>query len=319
MKYEFEYVYLLQVYPANDLPVYKYGKTTRAFTERYKEYTKVSPKIILVLSCEDCATLEKNTLKEIRLKYNMRNDLGKEYFEGPLSDVTRTVINKYRDHVRAKRNGIDDEINRHGILKNAASVSSSIEELGETTDTERSIVATYAIDADNRKLLRELYYAGTNIFGENYENYLTVPSSQIGKKKFLATMIPDKLELSIAAGVLPSTIVSIVNDQIIGSRLSEESIKECLLWCIDNLDHELFSELADLCGINPVDYTSYIKPIDQHLFLGAVKEEEREESEENVYSGHEKNSHIYMEIGKRKGIGSSLFGTILNLLRVRRK
>lgn len=258
-KYEFEYVYLLQVYPANNVPVYKYGKTTRAFLERYKEYSKVSPKIILVLSCLDCATLEKVTLKEIRTSFIMRNDLGKEYFEGPLEDITRLVINKYREHVRKQRNQQDNDCDIH--LREYSMKTMNDEEIKELCKTEQMAedLAGYAIESENRMLIRKLYDNGYNIFGEDYSNYFGIDDHAM--KFFLTTMMPDHLF------VPPSVASLVVADKLVKHRLSSESVDNLLKHCIEHFNYDLFKSVSTMYNVDVSKFIPIIDPIDHSAFI----------------------------------------------------
>lgn len=77
------YIYLLQEreFVNKTENIYKIGRTKKENLQRFNQYPKGS-KLLFQMICNDCINVEKNVLKMFKDKFNQRNDIGLEYFEG---------------------------------------------------------------------------------------------------------------------------------------------------------------------------------------------------------------------------------------------
>jgi len=252
MALKLEYVYLLNVYPGTEVPVYKYGQTMRHFPERFKDYKNAKPTIILVLSCEFCKNLEKTTLKKIKEEFNMRPDLGREYFEGDLAKIKRVVINEYRTHVKAYSNNapvdadatdgtvsivdtIEHIINGHEHAELNESLANSLR-ASEIIDIAELV--DLAVTSKNRRFLRFLHDNNFDIFGPKYELYFRMNDDI---KSFYDLMLPRTITLDDS-----KIIAKALGDKYMATRLCQETIKTYLVACIDDIDYDLFKEYISL-------------------------------------------------------------------------
>lgn len=87
-----QYIYVLQEreFVRNNENVYKLGKTVNP-KQRLSSYPKGS-KVHMVMPCEDCNEAEKYLLDLFRELFISRKDIGSEYFEGDLLEMTNTVM-----------------------------------------------------------------------------------------------------------------------------------------------------------------------------------------------------------------------------------
>lgn len=244
-----EYVYLLRVFPGNDKWIFKYGRTMRHFPERFKDYHAAKPTIILVLSCTYCKVLESATLADIRKNFMMRNDLGREYFEGDLDQVKRLIINKYRTHVKEykfsataeeqidindSQSSFEAIINDHSYNlmtpELALQINESAVDLGDLLEV--------ANQANNKRFIRYLHENRFDIFGVNYENYFKLP---LDIRQFYSTMAPDEIVLQD-----PIIIARALKDEYLANIVSQESIKIYLIDCINRIDYAGYKKFAGL-------------------------------------------------------------------------
>jgi hypothetical protein len=87
-----EYLYLLRVYSNNPDKIYKIGRTSRQFSDRYEEYKCTNPVIILVIKCIHSNVYETRILKKFRESFVERKDMGREYFTGNVMKMVTTII-----------------------------------------------------------------------------------------------------------------------------------------------------------------------------------------------------------------------------------
>ena len=88
------YIYLLQEprFIQTNESVYKVGKTKQANLTRFNQYPKGSV-LLLQTVCSNCDLMEVNIIKLFKTKYIRRKDIGNEYFEGNLNDMTDDIMN----------------------------------------------------------------------------------------------------------------------------------------------------------------------------------------------------------------------------------
>jgi hypothetical protein len=89
------YVYLIQEreFIKTGENIYKIGKTTQTRSDRFRQYPKGS-NLILHIKCENCHDLERILLNEFSEKFILREDIGKEYFEGDLNEMKKLLIER---------------------------------------------------------------------------------------------------------------------------------------------------------------------------------------------------------------------------------
>ena len=91
------YIYLLherEFINANK-PIYKIGKTTQINCRRFYQYPKGS-KLILLLECKNCDSMEKILINEFKLKFTCCDkEIGREYFEGNVEEMKTVIWNIY--------------------------------------------------------------------------------------------------------------------------------------------------------------------------------------------------------------------------------
>jgi len=263
------YVYLLRVYPSNNVPVYKYGKTSRHFPERFKDYKQAQPIILIVLSCRFCDILEKTTLKLIKENYVMRPDIGREYFEGDLNKIKKTVINAYRDHVReypcsetsdeeltsSTQQDLIEICNAIRQKETFAALSDKISSLKDDIDSIGQIIMC-AITIDNRRFLHDMHVAGYDIFGADYEYYLSANASI---RCFMQILSPE-----VVSHGTSTVVEKLLNDEFMSGKVDNDSIKKLIAEQILNYDHDKFKK-----------YIKYYKG-DHNDFKNDIAEEYRE-------------------------------------------
>jgi hypothetical protein len=90
-KIEDQFIYLIQTreFIKSGECIYKLGKT-RNPKGRLTSYPKGS-RIYLLLKCEDCDTTEKELIKLFTDKFNIRNDIGNEYFYGNVDEMSKLI------------------------------------------------------------------------------------------------------------------------------------------------------------------------------------------------------------------------------------
>ena len=89
-----DYIYLIRTREFIQLnqPVYKIGRTKQPNFNRLKQYPKGS-EVIDWLSCFNCIITEKILIKEFKQHFKHRPDLGNEYFEGNVIDMSNLLTN----------------------------------------------------------------------------------------------------------------------------------------------------------------------------------------------------------------------------------
>lgn len=291
------YVYLLQVYPAGTKQVYKYGKTARHFTERFKDYKQAQPIILLVLSCKYCDKLEKETLKLIKEQFTMRPDIGREYFEGDLNKIKKTIINKYREHVRehpcieetdnevTDKDTVLDFIN--GTTNNMTeSIVLSIGKILEGGEITAEELAKVAMTVDNRRFLRYLSDEGYDIFGNDFENYFNAPTEM---KIFIKTLLPSTIKLPPSASN-KKIVERLLNDHRTGDLVDNDTIKWYLEMCVFNYEYENFKLVFEKYKGSMDDFEELIPKDELHWYKGHAKRQTKvhvDMIEFADHSGHE--------------------------------
>ena len=71
--------------------VYKPGRTARPIEKRLAEYSKGS-RLLFVMPCPNSKDVEDIIVKRFTLLFKHRSDLGREHFEGPLSEMVSEMI-----------------------------------------------------------------------------------------------------------------------------------------------------------------------------------------------------------------------------------
>ena len=89
------YIYLLyeREFKNANQPIYKIGKTTQENCRRFSQYPKGS-KLILLLECEDCHTMEKDIINDFNLYFTSHEEIGREYFEGDVGEMKTMICNR---------------------------------------------------------------------------------------------------------------------------------------------------------------------------------------------------------------------------------
>lgn len=88
------YIYLIQEreFFVSNQNVYKIGKTKQENMKRVAQYPKGS-NLILYIKCQDCDKTEIQLINEFITKYKHRRDIGNEYFEGDVNQITYDIFN----------------------------------------------------------------------------------------------------------------------------------------------------------------------------------------------------------------------------------
>jgi len=89
---EYSYIYIIQEreFINAKQPVYKIGKTSGEIQRRYSQYPKNS-RLLFTQHVNNCHAVEKIVIKELTEKFTIRKDIGREYFEGPLNEISKCV------------------------------------------------------------------------------------------------------------------------------------------------------------------------------------------------------------------------------------
>ena len=80
--------------------VYKIGRTSQQDLSRFKNYSKGS-KLLFLIVCNNSIQIEKNIIEIFKTKYKFREDRGAEYFEGDYNMMIKdifTIIYEYNDN-----------------------------------------------------------------------------------------------------------------------------------------------------------------------------------------------------------------------------
>ncbi len=112
------YIYLIieREFLNSNQGVYKIGKSKQENCKRTITYPKGS-KLIYVRTCKNCDKLEKNIIDLFVSKYNLRKEIGAEYFEGNEFDMINDINNIintefdgeiFQDWLVKQKNRIDD-------------------------------------------------------------------------------------------------------------------------------------------------------------------------------------------------------------------
>lgn len=88
------YIYLIQEreFFVSNQNVYKIGKTKQDNMKRLKDYPKGS-NLILYIKCKDCDKIEIQLINDFIKKYKHRRDIGNEYFECDVNQITYDIFN----------------------------------------------------------------------------------------------------------------------------------------------------------------------------------------------------------------------------------
>lgn len=88
------YIYLIQEreFFVSKQNVYKIGKTKQDNMKRVAQYPKGS-RLILYIECKDCDKTEIQLINDFITKYKHRTDIGNEYFEGDVNQITYDIFN----------------------------------------------------------------------------------------------------------------------------------------------------------------------------------------------------------------------------------
>lgn len=251
-----EYVYLLRVFAGAKDNIFKYGRTARHFPERFKEYSKVNPIIVMVLACQQSNLLEKRTLKQIRERFVQRPDLGREYFEGPIDDIKNIVLNEYDGHN-------EDWPIGQGSTKTEIPVSS--------LDPED--FSWYIRDnLGDKKKLRESFKERSELADGLPEVLVTCPTEN--DRMFLSIHLKEKNNIKGQ-----SIIRQALRDPLICRRISDESLVDYLRELVIRFDYMGYRESIKLyedlgLSVKPIDFLESVSteydlcPKDIELFLG---------------------------------------------------
>lgn len=107
------YVYLVhrKDFIDDNLPIYKLGRSSREYLERFRDYPKGSQLVVQML-CSNSVECEKELLKIFGRKYNLTYQVGREYFSGDACEMVKDIFNlvtvKYNAYL--KRNIPDEQV-----------------------------------------------------------------------------------------------------------------------------------------------------------------------------------------------------------------
>lgn len=83
-------------------PVYKLGRTTQEHNKRMCQYPKSSILIFQML-CHDCVKIEADLIRQFKIKYKHRPDIGNEYFQGHCELMIKDIYEKvYTSFLKVK-------------------------------------------------------------------------------------------------------------------------------------------------------------------------------------------------------------------------
>ena len=97
---ENHFVYMIQEreFMKTGEPIYKIGKTTQEPSRRMEGYPKGSRVIIYIeTSLSGCHYMERQLIAEFDRLYKLRDDIGREYYEGDLDRMKATFLRIIRD------------------------------------------------------------------------------------------------------------------------------------------------------------------------------------------------------------------------------
>jgi len=179
----------------------------------------------------------------------MRPDIGREYFEGDLNKIKRTIINAYRDHVRENPcvndtmdstkievpdvDVINEFIRSSSEMTNV--MSEKIKQTVEAGDVLADDLTKVAMQTENRRFMRYLHDAGYDIFGDTYENYFAAPQ---GMRTFIRTLLPKTITLTTGK----KFIERLLDDEHTAELLDQSTIKLYLDMCVYNYEYENFKK-----------------------------------------------------------------------------
>ena len=89
------YIYILieREFISLKSPIYKIGRTIQDHNKRMCGYPKGSS-LILQMLCNDCIKVEADLIRQFKIKYKHRPDIGNEYFEGNINLMVKDVYEK---------------------------------------------------------------------------------------------------------------------------------------------------------------------------------------------------------------------------------
>lgn len=101
------YVYLLREreFIKTGENVYKIGRTQKGF-ERVKSYPNGS-ELVFYIKCDDCMVLEKNLIRRFTELFEIKRDIGREYFEGDWKEMVKIINSEW-----------DNQCPSHGVNSN---------------------------------------------------------------------------------------------------------------------------------------------------------------------------------------------------------
>jgi hypothetical protein len=101
------YVYLLREreFIKTGENVYKIGRTQKGF-ERVKSYPNGS-ELVFYIKCDDCIVLEREVILRFTELFKLRNDIGREYFEGDWKEMVKIINSEW-----------DNQCPSHGVNSN---------------------------------------------------------------------------------------------------------------------------------------------------------------------------------------------------------
>jgi hypothetical protein len=99
-----QYIYLLQEreFIKTKEDIYKVGRTEKQNLERFNQYPKGS-NLLFHMICNDNKNIEKQVISLFKKKFELRKDIGNEYFEGEyknMIDIIYSTINEEKDIVK---------------------------------------------------------------------------------------------------------------------------------------------------------------------------------------------------------------------------
>ena len=177
------YIYLLieREFIKTHEPIYKIGETERDPNKRFIAY----PKDSIVLFCimvNRCLKTEKNLIKEFKLQFKQRLDIGLEYFEGSSTKMINTII----DYI------INNDLIYNSLNDDTYSINDCVEGVKVTNNKKEGLSFTdvYSKNENIKSFLLEKIEKTKNnndflTVKQLYEHYNDWdPKSSIGKIEF---------------------------------------------------------------------------------------------------------------------------------------
>jgi hypothetical protein len=120
-----QYIYILQEreFIKTGEPIYKIGKTRQVSLGRFSQYPNGSV-LYFQLIVPDCDKLEKMIIRNFKIKYIQRTDIGREYFQGDVFEMMECIYQEVFAFRRRIESTISSEVSSKQPTKTVEKIES---------------------------------------------------------------------------------------------------------------------------------------------------------------------------------------------------